>query len=246
MKATHPLPEVQRSCSVPPDFDSDQPSPLTPPRSYSSEAPSPPASPPTPNSLSLQHFGEGGELTADERNSKRLFVTLGGRTYEFELSICEDLSDGLDEFADAKRFKDGQVSFRRFMKYPAIVHDENLVVKWDGNYITRRDGSQLLVALVTWRDAALAKPTNVSTLSEEEPLSSSDERESEDTTDKSTPKKASSWVRWWRSSRSDTTKMPTTATANSKEPPSPSRPNLVPSASAPADQVSSLDAFFAQ
>ncbi|KLO19940.1 LNS2-domain-containing protein [Schizopora paradoxa] len=237
IKTTHPLPEVQRSCSVPPDFDSDQPSLQTPPRSYSSETPSPPSSPPTPNSLSIQHFGEGGELTADERNSKRFFVTLGGRTYEFELSICEGLTDGEDEIADAKRFKEGKVSFRRFMKYPAIVHDENLVVKWDGKYITRRDGSQLLVALVTWRDAALAKPANASTLSEEEPLSSSDEREPEDTTDNSTPKKTSSWVRWWRSSRSDTTKVPTTSTASSKtSPPSPSRPNLVPSASAPADQ----------
>ena len=229
-----PLPEVRdmhRSNSVPPELDSDHHRPTTTIHTTGSETTThPPETPPTPNSLSIQHFGDGGELTADERNSRRFFVTLGNRTYEFELSICEGLT-GSDEIEDTRRFKEGKVSFRRFMKYPAVVHDDNLVVKWDGKYISRQDGSPLMVALVTWRDAALAKPTNASALMEEEPLSSSDEREP-DEMQKTTPKKSSSWVRWWRSSRSEA---PKTEPARQPE----QRPTLAPSASAPADQVRS-------
>lgn len=72
---------------------------------------------------------EKGQLTADVNNGRRFLVTLGGRTYEFELSICEDLT-GIEE-EDRKKFRDGQVSFRRFMKFPGVVRDQSLVMRWN-------------------------------------------------------------------------------------------------------------------
>ncbi|KAI5114734.1 hypothetical protein M0805_002921, partial [Coniferiporia weirii] len=163
--------------------------------------PSPPSTPPTPAS-ELQSFGGNAELTADEDNGRRFLVTFDGRTHEFALSICE-LSGDEDESVDLRRFREGQVSFRRFMKFPAVVQDRNLVMKWNDRYITRQDGSSLMDCLVEWREAALAKPINARALEEEEPLSSSDEREPDTTRERTTPKKTSSWVRWWRSSRTD-------------------------------------------
>lgn len=91
-----------------------------------------------------------------------------------------------------------------------------------------------------WRKAALAKPKHSRALEEEEPLSSSDEQEPE--TVRAVPKKTSSWVRWWRSSRTE----PQTPA----EPAVPdyqrgreldiknvhlnaTRPNMIPSSSAP-------------
>lgn len=91
--------------------------------------PSPPSTPTSPGS-STPVFGEGADITADENDGRRFLVTIGDRTYEFALSIC-DLTDGEDEIFDAKRFKEGQVSFRRFMKFPAVLQDENLVMRWN-------------------------------------------------------------------------------------------------------------------
>lgn len=92
--------------------------------------PSTPTTPTTPTSMTSRDEVEKGELTADVHNGRRLLVTLGGRTYEFELSICEDLT-GEEEEEDAKKFKEGQVSFRRFIKYPGVVRDQNLVMRWN-------------------------------------------------------------------------------------------------------------------
>lgn len=95
-----------------------------------------------------------------------------------------------------------------------------------------------------WRQAALAKPKNAQALEEEEPLSSSDEREPESV--RAAPKKTSSWVRWWRSSR---TQPPTPAAPSTPAPSqsrgretdiknvnlSPQRPGILPSTSAPVN-----------
>lgn len=202
--------ETHRSVSVPPFIETDADNTHRPPSSRSkteSALPSPPASPITPGSSAERHFfAEGIELSADENNGRRFLVVIGRRTYDFELSISEELArEGPtgDEFLDRRRFQEGQVSFRRFMKFPAVVKDSNLVIRWNDKYITRRDGSPLMDALVKWRERALARPANARALEEEEPLSSEDERPPEK---KEQPKKtSSSWVRWWRSSRTDTT-----------------------------------------
>ena len=151
-----------------------------------------------------------------------------------------------DELLDAKLFREGQISFRRFMKYIGVVQDPDLVIKWNDRYITRRDGSPLMDCLVQWRETALAKPVNARAIEEEEPLSSSDEREPETAQEIASPPKktSSSWVRWWRSSR-NTEAAPkpvasspdlSVAPAHAKEGDR-SRPTLVPSASAPPDSA---------
>ncbi|KAH8118653.1 LNS2-domain-containing protein [Phellopilus nigrolimitatus] len=220
----------ERSISVPHQLESVDMRPPTPTRSKTQESyPSPPSSP--MSSSGAQFYDEGADLTADENNGRRFLVTLGGRTYEFELSITEDLSGGEDEIQDAKRFREGQVSFRRFMKYPAVVRDGNLVMRWNDRYVTRGDQSPLMDYLVKWREAALAKPTNARALEEEEPLSSSDEREP--SAERVAPKKtSSSWVRWWRSSRTEQQEAQTARTSSRDENGS-RRPELAPSNSAP-------------
>ena len=234
--------DEQRSVSVPPELslDPETSRPTSPARAKTEGTAS--------GKLALgddsAFFGQGAELTADENNGRRFLVSFGGRTQEFELSISEELaaSEGGgsgDEFLDAQRFRAGQVSFRRFIKFPAVLHDKNLVIKWNDRYITRKDGSILMDCLEKWREAALAKPVNARALEEEEPLSSSDEREPETGSDRTTPKKSSSsWVRWWRSSRSE-------PQSKSQTPPpeaSPRssrvdalRPPLLPSNSAPPE-----------
>ena len=99
---------------------------LTPPRATTDAYPSPPSTPTRASPV----FGEGADLTADEKNGRRFLVTIGNRTYEFALSICE-LTGGVDEIEDARRFKEGQVSFRRFIKFPAVIEDEHLVIRWN-------------------------------------------------------------------------------------------------------------------
>lgn len=140
--------DLHRSVSVPPEleFDSEAVRPTTPARSQTTAGaleterdgayPSPPSTPTiptTPTSMTSRDEVEKGELTADVNNGRRFLVTLGGRTYEFELSICEDLTG--DEWEDRKKFKEGQVSFRRFIKYPGVVRDQNLVMRWNSKYV---------------------------------------------------------------------------------------------------------------
>lgn len=225
MKATFPSSrleptETQRSLSVPPDLghDIDSPRPSSPPRPRTGDV-SPTLSE-SPSSDIPGFFGGGADLTADEKNGRRFLLSVGGKTQDFELSISEELAaaqDGGsgDEERDSRNFRAGQVSFRRFIKFPGVVQDKNLVIRWNNKYITRKDNSVLFGCLVKWREAALAKPLNAKALEEEEPLSSSDEMEPEQLT---TPKKSSSsWVRWWRSSRSE-------GPAQPKPEPTPSRP----------------------
>lgn len=107
-------------------------------------------------------------------------------------------------------------------------------------YITREDGSALMDCLGDWRQAALAKPKHARALEEEEPLSSSDEREPE--TVRAVPKKTSSWVRWWRSSRTEPQTPAEPAVPDYQRGRetdiknvhlSPPRPSIMPSSSAP-------------
>lgn len=244
--------EAHRSLSVPPELDLDasasrpaSPTRVKMPESYSA----PPVSP-------TRFFGDGAELSADEKNGRRFLLMLGGRTYEFELSISEELAQvegggSDDEILDARHFREGQVSFRRFIKFPGVVHDKDLVIKWNNSYITRQDGSPLMECLVKWREAALAKPANARALEEEEePLSSSDEQEPEPGLELATPKKtSSSWVRWWRSSRTEPEPQPKPKAADmtprasrgsrdggsGRERGEDHRPGLAPSNSAPPD-----------
>ncbi|KAL5487690.1 NED1 [Sanghuangporus weigelae] len=249
MKATFPPTgidslETQRSLSVPPELghELDFPRPSSPPRSKTNDASRLLSNSPVGDVPGF--FGKGAELNADERSGRRFLLSVCGKTYEFELSISEELAaceggGSGDEIRDARRFRDGQVSFRRFIKYPGVVQDKNMVIRWKDKYITRNDTSVLFDCLTKWREAALAKPVNAKALEEEEPLSSSDETEPEELT---APKKSSSsWVRWWRSSRSEAPGQPQPRPTSAKPLAQPSsdiqerqrRPSLIQSSSAP-------------
>lgn len=109
-----------------------------------------------------------------------------------------------------------------------INHIMSCVVR----YITREDGSPLMASLVSWRDAALAKPAI--TFPGDEPQSSSDESEPEKvkrTSSETMPKPgSSSWVHWWKLSRSEQ-EIPTRNTTGA------GRPRMQPSHSAPVEPV---------
>ncbi|KAL5527740.1 hypothetical protein ACEPAG_6541 [Sanghuangporus baumii] len=236
--------ETQRSLSVPPELghELDFSRPSSPPRSKTNDASRLLSDSPVGDVPGF--FGKGAELNADERSGRCFLLSVGGKTYDFELSISEELAaceggGSGDEIQDARRFRDGQVSFRRFIKYPGVVQDKNLVIRWKDKYITRNDTSVLFDCLIKWREAALAKPVNAKALEEEEPLSSSDETEPEELT--VSKKSSSSWVRWWRSSRSEAPGQPQPRPTSAKPLAQPSsdiqerqrRPSLIQSNSAP-------------
>ncbi|OBZ70053.1 Nuclear elongation and deformation protein 1 [Grifola frondosa] len=192
-------------------------------------------------------FGTGGRLTADRTDPTRFKVLIEGRMVEFELSLVPNVSGedfggekgakgsrlgGEDEVEDARRFTEGKVDFIRFMEDDSVVANQNLVLRWAGDmYITPKDGSPLMDALIHWREAAIrrrlssrfASPTSDDDVSrpkeiDEDVLSSSDERphtkrastdifppaDKNRTTEAEgeTGKPSSSpWVRWWGRSR---------------------------------------------
>ncbi|KAI0751040.1 Lipin/Ned1/Smp2-domain-containing protein [Daedaleopsis nitida] len=191
-------------------------------------------------------FGLGGRLTVDKNDSTRYRVFIEGRTVEFELALISSESSassegqrklhagtlgGDDEVEDYQAFEQGKVDFEQFLDEDSIVHDDNLVLRWAGDkYIRREDGSPLMDALVTWREAAMhdkhslisSRPVSPQPLSEDECVKSEDEFDSgrrfkRAVTDSSVSSDAtnenattrtptsSSWARWWsRSRRADT------------------------------------------
>ena len=179
-------------------------------------------------------LSEGKDLTADEYNSRRFLVRLPSphqesmrqqrsHLQEFALSIVhggfvdsrvtpDNASDSTlhDRNGDAKtnlsRFRSGQVSFRRFMKFPAAARDPELVIRWGERYISRQgvrnvkdnevdtnlseeDLGQIIEticdSLAQWREDAVAKRARegIAIDEDEEPLSSSDEFEAEPKSD---------------------------------------------------------------
>ncbi|RPD66923.1 LNS2-domain-containing protein [Lentinus tigrinus ALCF2SS1-7] len=178
-------------------------------------------------------YGYGGRLTMDKNDPTRYRVFIEGRTIEFELAIVPGSLGGGDEVEDYQCFEQGKVDFERFMNDESVVHDENLVLCWAGDkYIRRQDGSPLMEALVTWREAALrdqqslvsSRPVSPQPLSEDESVRSDEEaddrRPKRTMTDSSvgsdvsakdnaatrTPT-SSSWARWWsRSRRAESTR----------------------------------------
>ncbi|ESK95125.1 nuclear elongation and deformation protein 1 [Moniliophthora roreri MCA 2997] len=63
---------------------------------------------------------------------------------------------GIDEFEMATLFEQGKVNLQRFLEDESVVKDPRLVIRWTGEqYISRRDSSPLMSALVLWRDSYL-------------------------------------------------------------------------------------------
>ncbi|KAI0720361.1 Lipin/Ned1/Smp2-domain-containing protein [Cerioporus squamosus] len=183
-------------------------------------------------------YGFGGRLTVDKNDPTRFRVFIEGRTIEFELAIVtRDTPEGrklhagslggAGEVEDYQCFEQGKIDFERFLSDESVVRDENLVLRWAGDkYILRQDGSPLMEALVTWREAALqdqrslvsSRPVSPQPLSEEESARSDEEGDNrrlrrtvtessvasdasgKDNASTRTPT-SSSWVRWWSRSR---------------------------------------------
>ncbi|KAI0941358.1 hypothetical protein AcW1_004905 [Taiwanofungus camphoratus] len=110
-------------------------------------------------------YGTGGRLAVSWRDPTQFRVYIEGRMLEFELSIVPGVGGktrgkgplgGQDEVEDAQRFEERKLDFAQFMKDEQVVMNPNLVLRWAGDmYITRKDGSPLMGALVIWRESAL-------------------------------------------------------------------------------------------
>jgi phosphatidate phosphatase LPIN len=216
------------------------------------------------------HFGKGGRLTAGDAGG--FMLELEGRTVNFDLSLCGDLGEvmkrGAGEVEKAvKRFAERRVTFQQFIDDPVIVHNDDLCVRWRGRYvfslissfritcvdrgrrrfISRKDSSPILAALIVWRQSTLRAA--VGATSEEEPLSSSDERDllrPAAGSQFAVKTSRSSWrLGWWRTQSAREISAQAT---DSKEPTSgpmgPLRPGLQPVASAPDSMVSVFPIFY--
>ncbi|KAG8826985.1 hypothetical protein FRB91_000151 [Serendipita sp. 411] len=182
-------------------------------------------------------FRRGARLTSAGEYS--YVLEFKGQRTTFDLSLCGDLSSKDPEDAQAL-FLQNKVPFQRFIEEPAIVHKDELTVRWRGRYISRKQSSPILAALVVWRQAALGSSI---VQSDEEPLSSSDEREQRPQGPKTAPVANSSattattattggrWSRWF--SRSRTAREPPVTNIAPSDGPSNGRPGLQASSSAP-------------
>lgn len=79
------------------------------------------------------HFGKGGRLTAGDAGG--FVLELEGRTVNFDLSFCGDLGEVVKQDNEAaekavRRFAERRVTFQNFIDDPAIVHHDDLCVRW--------------------------------------------------------------------------------------------------------------------
>ncbi|CCM00174.1 uncharacterized protein FIBRA_02202 [Fibroporia radiculosa] len=185
-------------------------------------------------------YGAGGLLAVDRVDPTRFRVSIERKVVEFELSIVSNAGwtrigggrgplGGEDEVVDADRFDKGKLDFQQFLNDEQVVRDEDLVLRWAGGmYITRKDGSPLMDALVLWRDAALhgqlaqsqsrspSPGAQLKDIQEEASYSDEERRQLKRSSanlsgttmfaptngDIAAPRpSSSSWVRWWSRSR---------------------------------------------
>jgi len=84
------------------------------------------------------HFGKGGRLTSGDAGG--FVLELEGHTVSFDLSLCGDLGEvmkqGNEEAENAVgRFAQRRVTFQQFIDDPAIVHNDDLCVRWKDRYL---------------------------------------------------------------------------------------------------------------
>ncbi|KAJ6538468.1 LNS2-domain-containing protein [Mycena vulgaris] len=149
------------------------------------------------------------------RDGATVGATVGARVF-----------DRRDEVEAARLFAAGQIDLNRFLEDETVVNDPRLVIRWAGDqYITRSDGSQLMDAVVLWRDALLRQTTDgiplrpTSPASDEEDAKSvpdtpedEEEQRQRHNRSKSEPPEqppkgkptSSSWVQWWSRSKRHT------------------------------------------
>ncbi|KAJ4479152.1 nuclear elongation and deformation protein 1 [Lentinula aciculospora] len=88
---------------------------------------------------------------------------------------------GIDEFETARLFDKGRISFEDFIQDDQLVKDPRLVLKWTRQqFISQRDGSPLMDALVIWRDSYIrrkGKRVSIRPISPTSALSDEDQEE---------------------------------------------------------------------
>ncbi|KAJ8086959.1 lipin Ned1 [Marasmius tenuissimus] len=96
---------------------------------------------------------EDGE---DEEPRGRQLSGKGGRKPKLRVFSPDGRWSGIDEFEMTWLFDKGKVDFEKFLGDENVVRDPRLVIRWSGEkYISRRDQSPLMDALVLWRDACI-------------------------------------------------------------------------------------------
>ncbi|KAG8973032.1 hypothetical protein FRC05_009147, partial [Tulasnella sp. 425] len=159
-------------------------------------------------------FGQGGQLFPDRTERDMFWVNMEGKKFSFQLSLCDN-DEGrrrrFDDLESARWFYDEKVEYARLLADPDVAGSEQLVMKWGDRFITRRDNSPLMTALLQWRH-------NMKPLPEHQPCPplpssvSDPEHTSRPTSPSLSPangtmsvseKRTSgtSWARWWSRSR---------------------------------------------
>ena len=101
------------------------------------------------------HFGKGGRLTAGD--TEGFVLEFEGRTVSFDLSLCGDLGEVMKQDngeveSAVRRFAQRRVTFQQFIDDPAIVHNDDLCVRWRDRYLfflTPNSGQFVLIVAVT-------------------------------------------------------------------------------------------------
>ena len=110
------------------------------------------------------HFGKGGRLTAGDAGG--FVLELEGSTVNFDLSLCGDLGEMIKRGTGAvekasRRFAQRRVTFQQFIDDPAIVHNDDLCVRWRDRYLlflSRNSGRSVLIAVVVGSSPARTPP----------------------------------------------------------------------------------------
>lgn len=208
---------LKRSRSVPPELEGSPHTVMSPLPLVDGDGSEPSLRPPD-----HPQPGEGkdGRITARHDDQTKFQVWIDGTSVDFELSLVasRDAIHNGDEAESARTFDEGVIDYARLMADENLVRNELLVMRWTGKeYITREEQSPLMDALQAWVSTARGErltglpppssPTLPPSRTEQEPVSTADEREGLKRADSeplgvpSRKSTSSSWVRWWRRSR---------------------------------------------
>ncbi|KAF9266322.1 LNS2-domain-containing protein [Marasmius fiardii PR-910] len=93
----------------------------------------------------------------EEEHRGRQLTTEGERKrHKLRVFSPDGRWTGIDEFEMAWLFDEAKIEFEQFLDDETVVNDPRLVIRWMGEkYISRRDESPLMGALLLWRDACI-------------------------------------------------------------------------------------------
>ncbi|KAG8980538.1 hypothetical protein FRB90_007663, partial [Tulasnella sp. 427] len=138
------------------------------------------------------------------------------RRFAFELSLCDNAEGRrrrFDDLESARWFEEEKVEYARLLADPEVAENEGLVMKWGDRFITRRDESPLLTALLEWRHNMKPlpehqyrrPPSSAASNPERSPPVSPNLTPANPTGMSVRDKRTSgtSWARWWSRSRTE-------------------------------------------